>query len=93
MSRFPGASGARVMAMCRTAARFQAGRTPAGGVAARRTWPRSVRLRLGACHALIGGKKVPDYLLRMIDDYLSGRWATYEGDKWSLKEEMTCGAP
>ena len=38
-------------------------------------------------------KKVPDYLLGMIDDYLSGRWMIYEGDKWSLKEEMTCGAP
>ena len=38
-------------------------------------------------------KKVPDYLLRMIDDYLYDRWVTYEGDKWSLKEEMTCGAP
>ena len=34
--------------------------------------------------------KVPDYLLRMIDDYLSDRWVIYEGDKWSLKEEMTC---
>ena len=38
-------------------------------------------------------KKVPDYLLRMIDDYLSDRWVIYEDDKWSLKEEMTCGAP
>ena len=38
-------------------------------------------------------KKVPDYLLRMIDDYMSDRWVIYEGDKWSLKEEMTCGAP
>ena len=38
-------------------------------------------------------KKVQDYLLRMIDDYLSNRWVIYEGDKWSLKEEMTCGAP
>ena len=36
--------------------------------------------------------KVPDYLLRMIDDYLSDRWVIYEGDKWSLTEEMTCGA-
>ena len=33
-------------------------------------------------------KKVPDYLLRMIDDYLSERWVIYEGDNWSLKEEM-----
>ena len=38
-------------------------------------------------------KKVPDYLLRMIDDYMSDRWVIYQGDKWSLKEEMTCGAP
>ena len=38
-------------------------------------------------------KKVPDYLLRMMDDYLSDRWVIYEGDKWCLKEEMTCGAP
>ena len=38
-------------------------------------------------------KKVPYYLLRMIDDYVSDRWVIYEGEKWSLKEEMTCGAP
>ena len=38
-------------------------------------------------------KNVPDYLLRMIDDYLSNRWVIYEGEKWFLKEEMTCGAP
>ena len=38
-------------------------------------------------------KKVPDYLLRMIDDYLSDRWVIYEGHKWFLKEEMTCDAP
>ena len=38
-------------------------------------------------------KKVPDYLLRMIDDYLSDRWVIYEGDKWSLEEEITRGAP
>ena len=37
-------------------------------------------------------KRVPDYLLRMIDDYLSVRRVIYEGNKWSLKEEMTCGA-
>ena len=37
--------------------------------------------------------KVPDYLLQMIDDYLSDRWVIYEDDNWSLKEEMTCGAP
>ena len=38
-------------------------------------------------------KKVSDYLLRMIDDYLSDNWVIYEGDTWSLKGEMTCGAP
>ena len=38
-------------------------------------------------------KKVPDYLLRMIDDYLSYRWVIYESDKLSFKEEMTCGNP
>ena len=38
-------------------------------------------------------KKVPDYPLRMIDDYLSDRWMIYEGNKWSLKEKMTCGTP
>ena len=45
------------------------------------------------CIEVMVPKKVPDYLLRMIDDYLSDRWVTYEGDKWSLTEEMTCGAP
>ena len=48
MSRLPDASGARDMVMCRAAARFQAGRMPAGGVEARRTWPRCARLPLGA---------------------------------------------
>ena len=38
-------------------------------------------------------KKVPDYLLRIINDYLGDRWVIYEGDKWSLKEKMPCGAP
>ena len=38
-------------------------------------------------------KKFSNYLLRMIDDYLSDRWVIYEGNKRSLKEEMTCGAP
>ena len=38
-------------------------------------------------------KRVLDYLLRMIDDYLNNRWVIYKGDKCSLKEEMTCGAP
>ena len=30
-------------------------------------------------------KKVPDYLLRMINDYLNDRCVIYEGDKWYLK--------
>ena len=29
----------------------------------------------------------------MIDDYLSDRWVTCQGDKWSVKEEVVCGAP
>ena len=45
------------------------------------------------CIAAIVRKKVPDYLLQMIDDYLSDRYVICEGDKWSLKEEMACGAP
>ena len=44
------------------------------------------------CIEAIVQKKVPDYLLRMIDDYLSDRWVIFEGDKWCLKEEMKCGA-
>ena len=50
------------MAMCRAGARFQAGRTPAGGVGERRTWPRSARLRLNARHVLIGAKKMSPML-------------------------------
>ena len=38
-------------------------------------------------------EKVPDYLLRMMDDYLSSKWVINDVDKWSLKEEMACGAP
>ena len=49
--------------------------------------------RWNICIEAMVRKKVPDYLLRMIDDYLSDRWVIYEGDKWSLKEEMTCGDP
>ena len=37
-------------------------------------------------------KKARDYLLWMIDDDLRNRWVIYEGEKWSLKEKMTCGA-
>ena len=49
--------------------------------------------RWNICIGATMRKKVPDYLLRMIDDYLSDRWVIYDGDKWSLKEEMTCDAP
>ena len=49
--------------------------------------------RWNICIEAIVRKKVLDYLLRMIDDYLSDRWVIHEGEKWSLKEEMTCGAP
>ena len=45
------------------------------------------------CIEVMMRKKVPDYLLRMIDDYLSVRWVIYAGDKWPLIEEMICGAP
>ena len=31
-------------------------------------------------------KKVQDYLLQMIENYLSNRWVIYKDDKWSLKE-------
>ena len=50
-------------------------------------------VRWNICMEAMVRKKVPDYLLRMIHDYLSDRLVIYEGDKWSLKEEMTCGAP
>ena len=49
--------------------------------------------RWNICIEAMVQKKVLNYLLRMIDDYLSDRWVIYEGDKWSLKEEITCGAP
>ena len=49
--------------------------------------------RWNICIEAVVRKKVPDYLLQMIDDYLSDRWVIYEGDKWFLKEEMTCRAP
>ena len=49
--------------------------------------------RWNICIEAMEPKTIPDYLLRMIDDYLSDRLVIYEGDKCSLKEEMTCGAP
>ena len=48
--------------------------------------------RWNICIEAMVRKKVPDYLLRMIDAYLRDRWVIYEGDKWSLKKEMTCDA-
>ena len=39
--------------------------------------------RWNICIEAMARKKVQDYLLRMIDDYLSDRWVIYEGDKWS----------
>ena len=41
--------------------------------------------RWNICIKAMVRKKVPDYLLRMIDDYLSDRFVIYEGDKWFLK--------
>ena len=32
-------------------------------------------------------------IILYIDDYLSDRWVIYKGDKLSIKEEVTCGAP
>ena len=49
--------------------------------------------RWNICIEAMVQEKVPDYLLRMIDNYLSDRWVIYEGEKWSLTEEMTCDAP
>ena len=49
--------------------------------------------RWNICIEAMVRKKAPDYLLRMIDDYLSDRWMIYEVDKWSLKEEMICSTP
>ena len=43
--------------------------------------------RWNICIEAMVQKKVPDYLLRMVDDYLSDRWVIYEG------EEMTHVAP
>ena len=37
--------------------------------------------RWNICIEVMVRKKVPDYLLRMIDDYLSDRWVVYESDK------------
>ena len=42
------------------------------------------------CIAEMMRKKIPDYLLRMMDDYLSNRWVIYKGDKWSIKIPKLC---
>ena len=42
--------------------------------------------RWNICIEAMVRKKVPDYLLQVIDDYQSDRWVIYEGDKWSLKK-------
>ena len=49
--------------------------------------------RWNICIEAMVRKKVPDYLFWMINDYLSDRWVIYKGDKWSVKEEITRGAP
>ena len=51
------------------------------------------KAEFGSTQGGMDQKKVPEYLLRMIDDYLSDRWVIHEGDKWSLKKQMTSGAP
>ncbi|CAH2019009.1 unnamed protein product [Acanthoscelides obtectus] len=38
-------------------------------------------------------KKVPSYILRLIVNYMSDRWITYDTETWSMCEQMTCGAP
>ena len=37
--------------------------------------------RWNICMEAMMRKKVPDYLLRIIEDYLSDRWVIYQGDK------------
>ena len=37
--------------------------------------------RWNICNEAMMRKKVPDYLLRIMDDYLSDRWVIYEGGK------------
>ena len=45
--------------------------------------------RWNICFEAMVRKKVPDYLLGMIDDYMSDSWVIYKGHKWSVKNEMT----
>lgn len=37
-------------------------------------------------------KKVPEYLLRMVEDYLHERSIVYT-DLFAMKEDLTCGVP
>ena len=39
------------------------------------------------CIEAMTREKVPDYLLRVINDYLSDRWVIYKGDKWSQRRD------
>ena len=48
--------------------------------------------RWNICIKAMVRKKVPDYLLRMIVDYLSDRWVIL-GRQLVSQKEMTCGAP
>ena len=43
--------------------------------------------RWNICIEAMMRKKIPDYLLRMIDDDLSDRWVICEGDKWSQRRD------
>ena len=43
-------------------------------------------VRWESCIQAMIRKKVPDYLLQMLDDYPSNRWVIYEGIKWSPNE-------
>ena len=49
--------------------------------------------RWKSCTEAMKREKLQDCLLQIIDDYRSDRWVVYEGKKWFLQEEMTCGAP
>ena len=44
--------------------------------------------RWNICIEAIVRKKVPDYLLRMIDEYLSDKWVIYQADKWYIYDDF-----
>ena len=77
------------MAMCHVVARFQAGRMPAGCVGARRTWPRSARLPLGAWISLIGAKKMSPMLLGAVLAQYLGR----SSGGWGVQSEISTAQP